>query len=81
MINTSLWLLKSNMNLLNVELLSYVHNELIDLVLIRKRLGNTVFLQAPLGPSNKLGALTLYVEAAKSLEPSVEWNKCYIHKT
>nr|GMD29925.1 predicted protein [Ipomoea batatas]GMD34987.1 predicted protein [Ipomoea batatas] len=41
--------------------------KLQDLVRIRKRLGDTLLLHAPLSPSNQLGALSLYTEMAIEL--------------
>ena len=58
-------------------------NKLINLLLVRKRLGHSLLLQAPLGPCNNLGALCLYVDIAKDLidnEPAIEGDKRKVHK-
>ena len=42
----------------------HLSNKLINLLLVRKSLGHTLLLQAPLSPRNNLGALRLYVDIA-----------------
>ena len=55
----------------------------INLLLVRKSLGHSLFLQAPLSPCNNLGALCLYVEFSYGLnciEPTVVGDKRKVHE-
>ena len=47
-----------------------MHNSLINLLLVRKGLGHSLLLQAPLCPCNYLGALCIYVTVWFAMKPT-----------